>query len=366
MQDSAPDVPKQRALGSVGLSRASFYRHSKPAVASERKRDASPPKRISPRAEISKTERAKILDTLCIERFVDRSPREVFATLLDEGVYLCSVRSMYRILKAHSCVSERRNQARRTHYARPELIATAPNQVWSWDITKLKGPKKWSYFYLYVMMDIYSRYVVGWMIASRENAKLAQVFINETVAKYAIDPKSLTIHSDRGSPMTAKSTSQLHADLGILQSLSRPQVSNDNPFSEAAFKTIKYSAGFPERFENVQLSRAYSSEFFSWYNTEHRHEGLELFTPEMVHFGRVEHIAKQRQEVLNEAYRANPSRFSKPPVVKRPPLEVYINRPHEVGCLNTGNSSGIKPEHGAGTVTLACTLRQPDTTTGFL
>lgn len=327
MQDSAPDVPKRRALESMGLSRASFYRHSKPAATCNKNLDMASPNRTAPRSAISNTEREKILETLCLERFVDRSPREVFATLLDEGVYLCSVRSMYRILSTNSCVSERRNQARRTHYAKPELIATAPNQVWSWDITKLKGPKKWNYFYLYVMMDIFSRYVVGWMVASRENAKLAQAFINETVAKYAIDQSKLTIHSGRGAPMTAKSTSQLHSDLGILQSLSRPQVSNDNPFSEAAFKTIKYSAGFPERFENIQIARVFSSEFFAWYNKEHHHEGLESFTPEMVHFGLVEQITKQRQEVLSAAYHANPSRFSKPPVVKLPALEVYINRP---------------------------------------
>jgi transposase InsO family protein len=241
---------------------------------------------------------------------------------------------MYRILSANNCVAERRNQARRTHYAKPELIATGPNQVWSWDITKLKGPKKWSYFYLYVMMDVFSRYVVGWMVASHENAKLAQAFIAETVSKYAIEEGELTIHSDRGAAMTAKSTSQLHVDLGIIQSLSRPQVSNDNPFSEATFKTIKYSAGFPDRFENIHIARSFAAEFFVWYNKEHHHEGLESFTPEMVHFGFVEQVAKQRQDVLNAAYRANPSRFSKPPVVKLPALAVYINPPLNIGSEN--------------------------------
>jgi putative transposase len=331
MQEFASDVPKRRALESIKLSRASFYRHSKPAANRKMKPDVASLKHTSPRSGISETEKEKILETLCQERFVDKSPREIFATLLDDGVYFCSVSSMYRILRANNCVSERRDQARRAHYTKPELIATAPNQVWSWDITKLKGPKKWSYFYLYVMMDIFSRYVVGWMVASRENAKLAQAFINETVAKYDLKQGELTIHSDRGAPMTAKTTSQLHADLGILQSLSRPQVSNDNPFSEATFKTIKYSAGFPDRFENILISRTFSAGFFSWYNKDHHHEGLESFTPEMVHFGLVEQVAKQRQEVLNAAYRANPSRFSKPPVVKRPPLEVYINRPLSTG-----------------------------------
>lgn len=287
-----------------------------------------------PRLPLSDIERNQVLETLCLEDYVDKSPREVFASLLDEGKYICSVSSMYRVLRAHNCVAERRNQARRTHYARPELLATGPNQVWSWDITKLKGPKKWSYFHLYVMMDIFSRYIVGWMVATRENAKLAQAFINETVEKYAIDPTGLTIHSDRGSPMTAKSTSQLHADLGVLKSLSRPQVSNDNPFSEATFKTIKYSAGFPDRFANIQEARAFAIEFFAWYNKEHHHDGLESFTPEMVHFGLVEQIAKQRQEVLNKAYLANPSRFSKPPIVKLPALEVYINPPLNIGIEN--------------------------------
>jgi putative transposase len=391
MQELASDVPKRRALESMKLSRASFYRHCKPASNSKREADVAPLKRTSPRSEISETEKDKILETLCLERFVDKSPREVFATLLDEGVYLCSVSSMYRILRANSCVSERRNQARRAHYTKPELIATAPNQVWSWDITKLKGPKKWSYFYLYVMMDIYSRYVVGWMVASRENAKLAQAFINETVAKYDVKQGELTIHSDRGAPMTAKTTSQLHADLGILQSLSRPQVSNDNPFSEATFKTIKYSAGFPERFENIQISRAYSVGFFSWYNKEHHHEGLESFTPEMVHYGLVEQVAKQRQEVLNAAYRANPSRFSKPPVVKLPAQEVYINRPlsagvdvtaqakipveargvlpagprPQAGCIYVENISGTEAERSGARVALPCAFTQPGSAVTF-
>jgi putative transposase len=275
-----------------------------------------------------------VLDTLCSERFVDKSPREVFASLLDEGTYLCSISTFYRILRANNCAKERRAVVRRTHYARPELLAQGPNEVWSWDITKIKGAQKWTYFYLYVMIDIFSRYVVGWMVATRENAQLAKSFIRETLAKYSINPEDLTIHSDRGAPMTAKTTSQLHADLGVLQSLSRPHVSNDNPFSEAAFKTIKYSAGFPDRFSNAQIARSFCNGFFDWYNKDHRHVGLQLFTPEMVHFGLVDQVAAKRQATLDAAYARNPSRFSKMPMVKLPDTAVYINPPESSSCAS--------------------------------
>lgn len=343
LHELSPKVSKRRALDAVGIPRASFYRHSKPEIVEEEK--FSKKIKSSPREALSLEEKKNILEVLCSERFVDRSPREVFATLLDEDIYLCSIRSMYRILRENNCAKERRAVARRTDYVKPELIATAPNQVWTWDITKLKGPKKWNYFYLYVMVDIFSRYIVGWMVATRETAQLAQVFIRETTAKYGINPDTLTIHSDRGSSMTAKTTTQLHVDLGILQSLSRPQVSNDNPFSEATFKTIKYSAGFPNRFENATIARSFCAGFFPWYNDEHKHTGLELFTPHMVHYGLVEEIAKKRQQTLLGAYLKNPSRFSRTPKVCLPNMEVYINPPSKSACASqVGNAENIVEE----------------------
>ena len=216
-------------------------------------------------------------------RFVDRAPAEVVATLLDEGHYLCSERTMYRILAADQPVRERRNQREHPQYSKPELVATAPNQTWSWDITKLLGPTKWTYFYLYVVLDIFSRYAVGWMVADRENSALAGRLIEETCHKQGVQPQVLTLHSDRGAPMTSKCTAQLLADLGVTRSLSRPQVSDDNPFSEAQFKTLKYHPGFPGRFHDITAAIAFCRTFFPWYNTEHRHGGIAMLTPDDVH-----------------------------------------------------------------------------------
>ena len=210
---------------------------------------------------------------LASPRFVDRSPAEVVATLLDEGQYLCAERTMYRILAANQPVRERRNQRSHPCYTKPELVATGPNQTWSWDITRLRGPKRWTSFYLYVLLDIFSRCVVGWMVADRENAALAATLIEETCLKQGIEPQVLTLHSDRGAPMTSKCTAHLLADLGVTRSLSRPQVSDDNPFSEAQFKTLKYHPGFPGRFEDIRRHRLLPA-FFPWYNTEHRHAGI--------------------------------------------------------------------------------------------
>ena len=219
-------------------------------------------------------------------RFVDRAPAEVVATLLDEGHYLCSERTMYRILAADQPVRERRNQREHPQYTKPELVATAPNQTWSWDITKLLGPTKWTYFYLYVVLDIFSRYAVGWMVADRENSALAGRLIEETCHKQGVQPQVLTLHSDRGAPMTSKCTAQLLADLGVTRSLSRPQVSDDNPFSEAQFKTLKYHPGFPGRFHDITAAIAFCRTFFPWYNTEHRHGGIAMLTPDDVHHNR--------------------------------------------------------------------------------
>jgi len=261
---------------------------------------------------------------------VDRSPAEVYATLLDEGKYLCSERTMYRILSAAQPVRERRNQLRHPKYEKPQLMATAPNQVWSWDITKLLGPRKWTYYYLYVLLDVYSRYAVGWMVADRENASLAGRLIKETCAKYDVNPDVLTLHSDRGSPMTAKCTAQLFADLGVTQSLSRPQVSDDNPFSEAQFKTMKYHPEFPGRFDGTDHAQRYCRSFFPWYNHEHRHGGIAMLTPADVHFGRAGGRLRDRQRVLDAAWRANPERFVRGmPKPEAVPSAVWINPPEQ-------------------------------------
>ena len=271
-----------------------------------------------------------MLDTLASPRFVDRSPAEVVATLLDEGKYLCSERTMYRVLSDAQPVRERRNQLTHPKYEKPQLMATAPNQVWSWDITKLLGPRKWTYYYLYVLLDVYSRYAVGWMVTDRENASLAGQLIKETCAKYEVEPDVLTLHSDRGAPMTAKCTAQLLADLGVTRSLSRPQVSDDNPFSESQFKTLKYHPGFPGRFDDIAHAQRHCRSFFPWYNGEHRHGGIAMFTPADVHFGRAEERLRERQRVLDAAWAANPERFVRGAPSPEPvPTAVWINPPEQ-------------------------------------
>ncbi len=259
---------------------------------------------------------------------MDSSPAEVYATSLDEGRYLCSERTMYRILAEHAEIRERRNQLRHPRYTKPELLATGPNQVWSWDITKLKGPAKWTYFYLYVILDIFSRYVVGWMIAHRESATLARRLIADTCAKQGIKDGQLTVHADRGSSMTSKLVAQLLADLGVTKTHSRPHVSNDNPYSESQFKTMKYRPGFPARFGCIEDARGFCRSFFDWYNREHRHGGIGLITPEAVHHGRAAAIRACRQRVLEEAYLANPERFVRGRPTPPPlPQAAWINPP---------------------------------------
>jgi putative transposase len=246
-------------------------------------------------------------------------------------VYYCSIRTMYRYLAANGEIRERRNQLRHPNYKKPELLAEAPNQVWSWDITKLRGPAKWTYFHLYVIMDIFSRYVVGWMVAARESAELAKQLLLESCLKQSISMDQLTIHSDRGPAMTSKPVALLLADLGVTRSLSRPHVSNDNPFSESQFKTLKYCPEFPERFGSLQHARSFSESFFSWYNQEHRHSGIAMLTPEMVHYGRAEEVLTARRLVLEEAYRKHPERFvHQPPAPQRLPTAVWINPPAQV------------------------------------
>jgi putative transposase len=280
-----------------------------------------------PRA-LWEVERAQVLGLLHSDRFVDFAPEVVHATLLDEGTYLCSPRTMYRILDDHKEVRDRRNQLQRPVYAKPELLATAPNQVWSWDITKLLGPAKWTYFYLYVILDIFSRYVVGWMIARAERASLAMRLIDETCAKQAIEPAQLTIHADRGPSMASKPVAFLLADLGVTKTHSRPHTSNDNPYSESHFKTLKYRPDFPARFDAIEHARDFCRAFFSWYNFDHRHSGIAFLTPHVVHHGLAEPALTIRHATLMAAYHAHPERFFRgAPVPTALPAQVFINPP---------------------------------------
>jgi len=317
----APQVGVEPACRALGVSRATFYRRKRPTPGHQQPRP-------TPARTLSQNERARVIEVLSSERFVDRSPAEVFATLLDEKKYFCSERTMYRVLAECQPVRERRNQLQHPQYSKPELMATAPNQVWSWDITKLLGPKKWTYYYLYVLLDIFSRYAVGWMVADRENSALAGRLIEETCTKQGVEPKILTLHSDRGSPMTSKCTAQLLADLGVTRSLSRPQVSDDNPFSEAQFKTLKYHPGFPRRFTEIDHATRHCRSFFPWYNTEHRHGGIAMLTPADVHYGRAKAMIEQRQRTLADAWAAHPERFVHGIPEPRPlPDAVWINPP---------------------------------------
>jgi putative transposase len=312
------------ACQALGLPRSSFYR----ARETETRLKAAETKAAQPARALGEAEKSTVRQLLNSERFQDLAPREVYATLLDEGQYLCHWRTMYRILEEHDEVRERRNQLRHPNHPKPELLATGPNQVWSWDITKLLGPVKWTYYYLYVVLDIFSRYVVGWMVADREAAALARELVGQTCLKQGIQAEQLTLHADRGSPMIARSLAMLLADLGVTKTHSRPHVSDDNPYSEAQFKTLKYRPDYPERFGCQIDARAWSRDFFDWYNHEHHHSALGLLTPADVHYGRAEEIIHRRQQVLHAAYQKNPERFvqglPKPPEL---PTEVWINPP---------------------------------------
>lgn len=271
-----------------------------------------------------------MIEVLHSERFVDSSPAQVWATLLDEGRYLCSERTMYRLLDERGEVRERRDQLAHPRYTKPELLAERPNRLWSWDITKLLGPAKWTYYYLYVILDIFSRYVVGWTVQYRESATIAEQLISQAVAQQQISPGQLTVHADRGSSMTSKPVAFLLADLGITKTHTRPYTSNDNPYSEAQFKTLKYRPGFPDRFGSIEHSRTFCRPFFDWYNHEHRHSGLGLMTPAAVHYGRAEVLRAERARVLAAAYAANPERFvGGAPQPPKLPKAAWINRPED-------------------------------------
>ena len=298
-----------------------MYRARKPVGAAR--------KRVKSDRALTESEREGVLDRLRSNRFVDHAPAQVYATLLDEDTYLCSIRTMYRILDAHGEVKERRDQASHPQYAKPQLLATGPNELWSWDITKLLGPATWTYYYLYVILDVFSRYVVGWMVAYRELAALANRLIHESCEKQGIVKGQLTLHADRGSSMRSKHVAMLLSDLGVTKTHSRPHVSNDNPFSESQFKTLKYRPDFPKRFGSIEDARAFCRDFFRWYNTEHRHSGIALLTPETVHYGQAIEVTNARQKVLNTAYGRHPERFvRKPPKAPQLPEAVWINPPH--------------------------------------
>ena len=326
----APTVGVVAACDFLAVARASFYRQ-RPVpgpLAFPAPEPASPAERTASARALRPAERAAILMALHEQRFQDRSPASVQATLLDEGQYLCSTRTMYRILQQEGESHERRDQLVHPPYQKPELLATAPNQLWSWDITRLRGPVKWTYFYLYVILDVFSRYVTGWMIAYRESAELAKQFLEEAIGKHQVPAGQLTIHADRGRVMKSKPVAYLMADLGVTKSHSRPYVSDDNPYSESQFRTMKYRPEFPDRFGCIQDSRAFCQQFFHWYNEEHRHSGIGLLTPAVVHFGQAPTVLAHRQVVLDAAYQAHPDRFVRHPPKPLPlPSEVWINKP---------------------------------------
>ena len=338
----AERVGVRAACTALALPRPTYYRHHQPK--------STPPQRPRPPLALSGAEEQTVLEVLHSERFVDQSPTEVYATLLDEDVYHCSARTMYRVLDRHGELQERRRQLARPAAVKPELLATAPNQVWSWDITKLLGRAKWTYFYLYVLMDIFSRYVVGWLIAERESAALARRLIAQSCAQQGIECNQLTVHSDRGASMTSKLVAQLLADLGITKTHSRPYTSDDNPFSEALFKTTKYRPEFPDRFGSLGDALSFGRIFFPWYNTEHRHSGIGFLTPEMVHYGQAEAVVAARAATLGRAFELHPERFKGRMPMPRPvPREVWINPPKLVVVPTAGETERISATHSHAT-----------------
>ena len=315
-------VPLRAACRALGVSPATIYRHRRPPA------PRVPRPRPTPARALSPVEREVVISELESERFMDASPAAVWATLLDEGRYLCSERTMYRLLADCGEVRERRNQLEHPPYARPELLASRPNELWSWDITKLRGPAKWTYYYLYALLDVFSRYVVGWTLQYRESGEIATELIRQAIEQQKITPGHLTLHADRGGPMTSKPLAFLLADLGVTKTHNRPYTSNDNPYSEAHFKTLKYRPTFPASFASMEEARTFCREFFDWYNLEHRHSGIGLMTPAVVHFGGAPEVQARRALVLTEAYGRTPERFiRRPPQPPEVPTVVWINKP---------------------------------------
>jgi putative transposase len=316
-------VNRRLACEALGRSRASHYRARRPPIYGP-----PSPRPRSARA-LSADEEQRIVEVCNSERFCDKAPAQIWATLLDEGAYLCSVSTMYRLLAARHQVRERRRITGHPAYLKPELVAFAPNQVWSWDITKLRGPYKWTWFHLYVILDVFSRYVVGWLVAPRESERLAEALIADAIYTQRVGPGQLTIHADRGSSMTSKTVAQLLGDLGVTKSHSRPHQSNDNPYSEAQFKTLKHCPSFPDRFSSILAARTFCGDFFDYYNLEHRHSGIALHTPHDVHHGLHHQVRDQRQRVLDSAYQLHPERFRTPPSAPRLPEAAWINPPQQ-------------------------------------
>lgn len=324
------------ACVALGVSRASYYRAQKPAA---------PKPRPRPARALSDEERAQVLATLDSERFMDLAPAQVYAQLLEDGEYLCSTRTMYRVLAQAGQVRERRAQRQHPVYVKPQLVATAPNQVWTWDTTKLPGSTKGTYYTLYVILDLFSRYIVGWQVTERESATVAQELIAACCKQQRVVREQLTVHSDRGSPMVAKSTAQLYLDLGIAKSYSRPHTSNDNPYSESNFRTLKYRPDMPDRLGSLQHARQVARELVDWYNDDHYHSSLALLHPVDVHYGRATAIIAARQRVLDEAHHRHPERFVRgQPTQKSPPAAAWINPPPMDPILSADQAG---PERGA-------------------
>ncbi len=322
VEELAVQVGVKTACDALGMPRSSHYAAHRPRVRQERQPAPPPPRTLT------LAERETVRQTLNSDRFADQAPREVYAALLDEGRYLCSVPTMYRILAENQEVQERRNQLRHPIYPKPCLVATGPNQVWTWDITKLPGPVKWTYFCLYVVLDLFSRFVVGWLIAQRESATLAEQLLAESYVHQGLAPGQLAVHSDRGGPMIAKPLGMLFDALGITPSLARPRTPDDNPYSEAQFKTVKYHPTFPNRFGDLRDARAWGQRLFHWYNYEHHHTALGLMTPAAMHLGQAPALLLDRQRVLAAAYAIHPERFVRGlPRPLAPPSAVWINPP---------------------------------------
>ena len=322
VEELSPVLGTRPACRALGAAPATIYRQRTPPAP----RPARP--KTPPARKLTDPERAAVLEQLHSDRFVDSSPAQVWATLLDEGRYLASERTMYRLLAEHGEVRERRAQRQHPPYAKPELLAQAPNEVWSWDITKLEGPRPWQYFHLYAILDVFSRYTVGWTVQLRENQHVARDLIDQTLTQQQITREQLTIHADRGSSMRSKPVAFLLADLGVTKSHSRPYTSTDNPYSESQFKTLKYRPGFPDRFDSIEHARAFCRTFFAWYNAEHRHSGIGLMTPNDLHHGRAQTIHDKRAEVLAAAYAKRPERFvRRPPTPPAIPTAAWINKP---------------------------------------
>lgn len=322
VEELTPAVGTRPACRIMGAAPATIYRRRGPPAPRPRR------PRSKPERALSEAEREAVLGELHSERFMDCSPAQVWATLLDEGRYLCSERTMYRLLAGEGQVRERRDQLTHPAYSKPELLAERPNELWSWDITKLLGPAKWTYYYLYVIMDVFSRYTVGWTIQHRESGAVAKQLIAQAIEQQQIAPGQLTVHADRGSSMTSKPVAFLLADLGVTKTHSRPYTSTDNPYSEAQFKTLKYRPDFPDRFGSIQHSRDFGRMFFDWYHHHHRHSGIGLMTPAAVHYGRAQALYDERARVLAAAYHANPERFvRRAPLPPKLPSAVWINEP---------------------------------------